>query len=217
LKQVFQEAQWASFVMGRKAKSWGLAIKRLVVVPRLPRNPDGKVLLHLGCGQIASPGFINVDVRPGPHVHHIHEVTDLSIFADDYADLIYACHVLEHVRHAAVRKVLWEWRRVLKPGGILRLSVPDFDKLLVIYESSSHDIHSIMRPLMGGQGYEYNAHRGVFNCVSLTDALREVGFREIRPWDPECVSHHDFRDWANSDHVWNGRTFPVSLNLEAIK
>lgn len=101
--------------------------------------------------------------------------------------------------------------------SILLLRVFDFDKIVHIYESSARDINSIRGPLMGGQDYEYNVHYSVFNHKYLSDRLREVGFREIRQWDPGLVANHDFKDWANSDIVIEGRAFPVSLNLEAIK
>jgi len=217
LRQILSEGGWATFVIARRLKSRLLVVKRCFITPKLPKNPNGKVFIHLGCGDIASPEFINVDARAGPHVHYICDVTDLSIFADGYADLVYACHVLEHVRHNGLKKTLWEWRRILKPGGILRLSVPDFDKILHIYQSSARRIDSILGPLMGGQDHKYDLHYSVFNQQYLTDRLREAGFREIRQWDPDCVANHDFKDWANSDIIYTGRAFPVSLNLEAIK
>jgi len=217
LKQFLSELTWAGFVVKRRLKSRTLGLKRLFVQPKLPQNSDGKVLIHLGCGDVNRLKFINVDVRPAPHVHYVRDVTDLSIFPDNHADLVYASHLLEHVRQKALRKTLWEWRRILKPGGILRLSVPDFDKILHIYESSARNIDSILGPLMGGQDYEYNVHYSVFNHRYLADKLREVGFKEVRQWDPDSVPNHNFRDWANSDLVVNGKAFPVSLNLEAVK
>lgn len=217
LKKIKEELSWSGFVLRREIKSRLLLIKRIFVKPRLPRNPDNKVYIHLGCGDIASPEFINVDARPAPHVHYICNVTDLSIFRDGYADLVYACHILEHIQHIALRRTLWEWRRILKPGGILRLSVPDFDKIVHIYNSCSRDINSMLGPLMGGQSHDYNVHYSVFNLRYLADKLREAGFKEVRQWDPDRVSNHDFRDWANSDIVQNGIAFPVSLNLEAVK
>ncbi len=217
IRKIFSELAWVAFVVGRRIKNRTLFLKRLLVAPRLPNNPDGKVLIHLGCGDIASPEFINVDARPAPHVHYICDVTDLSIFADDYADLIYVCHVLEHVRHTTLGQTLWEWRRVLKPGGILRLSVPDFDKLLCIYEASRRDLRSIISPLMGGQEHGYNIHYSAFNREYLSGKLIEAGFPEIREWNADLVSNHDFTDWANSSILRDGTAFSVSLNLEAVK
>jgi len=216
IKQVLFEIRWASFVLARRIKSKVFFVKRLLVKPQLPQNPEGKIFIHLGCGDITSPEFINVDARAAPHVHYVCNVTDLSIFQDDYADLVYACHVLEHIQPTALAKTLWEWRRIVKPGGILRLSVPDFGKILHIYESCSCNISSILDPLMGGQRDKHDVHYSVFNHRYLADKLREAGFKEVRQWDPDRVENHDFRDWANSDIVLNGRAFPVSLNLEAV-
>jgi len=197
LRQLLSEFAWAGFVLRRRLKSRTLGLKRVFVRPKLPNNPDGKILIHLGCGDIASPEFINVDARPAPHLHYVRDARDLSIFPDGYADLVYASHVLEHMPSPILKNVLWEWRRILKPDGVLRLSVPDFDALLDIYQACGHDIDSIAARLMGGQDYAENIHYSVFNSKYLSRLLIEVGFRSVRKWDPQKVDHHDFEDWAS--------------------
>lgn len=192
-------------------------MRRRLVAPVLPVTSDGKVRIHLGCGQIAAAGFINVDTRPGPHVHYVCDVTDLTVFADNQADLVYASHVLEHVPHPALRETLWQWRRVLRPGGVLRLSVPDFDKIVAIYQSCERDMASVQAVLMGGQEERSNTHYTAFNRTYLEEKLREAGFEEVRPWRPEEVADHDFEDWASRPLERSGRRFDVSLNLEAVK
>lgn len=214
---VLSRVKWAAFVMHRKGKSRLLRLKPRLAMPPLPRNPAGDVLIHLGCGDINSPEFINVDARAASHVHYVRDVTDLSIFPDNHADLVYACHVLEHVRHAVLKRTLWEWRRVLKHGGVLRLSVPDFDRMVHIYETCGRDMESILAPLMGGQSYPQNVHCCAFNEAYLARKLREAGFAQVRSWNPDQVAHHCFEDWANADLTTHGRTFPISLNLEAVK
>jgi len=217
VQRVLSELRWVAFVAGRRAKSRLLLLKRLIGAPPLPRSADGKVLIHLGCGDIASPEFINVDARPAPHVHYVRDVTDLSVFPDNFADLVYACHVLEHVPHRALKATLWEWQRVLKPGGVLRLSVPDFDKIVHIYQSCGQDIGSILPPLMGGQGYLHNTHHSVFNHAYLSEKLKEIGFMEIREWDACRVENHEFEDWASRRIERAGTQFEISLNVEAVK
>ena len=73
-----------------------------------------------------------------------------------------------------MKEVLWEWRRILKPDGILRLSVPDFDALVNIYEACGRDIDSIAAPLMGGQDFAENIHYSVFNLKYFSCLLIEV-------------------------------------------
>ena len=51
---------------------------------------------------------------------------DLRFAKDDPARMIYACHVLEQFGRTKYKADLQEWRRVLKVGGLQRLSVPDF-------------------------------------------------------------------------------------------
>ncbi len=192
-------------------------IKRRLHSPPIPKTENGKIYIHLGCGEINAPSFINVDAIPLSHVHHIREVEDLSIFPNNHADLIYASHVLEHISHIDVPKVLKEWRRVLKEGGILRLSVPDFDELINIYSSEERDIQAIIMPLMGGQDYAYNFHKTAFNEKYLAELLLSVGFKEVGKWDPEKVELHAFDDWASRPIDIKGRKYPISLNIEAVK
>ncbi len=180
----------------------------------VPRKP-GPVLVHLGCGEVESSAFINVDAKPGPNVDVVADVRSLSMFSDSSVDLVYACHVLEHFPEEEQRNVLWEWKRILKKGGVLRLSVPDFDKLLQIYEHCDRDVGSIVMPLMG---YDdgYRGHCYIFNETYLTSLLCEVGFKEARQWDPKKVEHHDFDDWASRPLQRGGEEFHISLNLEGI-
>lgn len=181
-----------------------------------PRDENGLVRLHVGCGDIDAPGFVNVDARAYPHVHIVtRQLFDLWSVPPGVASLVYMCHVLEHVPYGEVVGVLREMRRVLSPGGTLRLSVPDFDLIVVIYRQRGNDAEAILGPLMGGQDYPFNFHYTVFNSDSLSRALASAGLESIRPWDPSTCEHHDFVDWANRPVEIGGALYPISLNLEA--
>ncbi|MBK8285344.1 MAG: methyltransferase domain-containing protein [Ahniella sp.] len=81
--------------------------------------------LHIG-GVERGEGWENFNAVPSAAVDHLGNGRDLGRFSDESFDLIYASHVLEHFdwRHE-LPPVLKEWRRVLKPGGELHVSVPD--------------------------------------------------------------------------------------------
>lgn len=185
---------------------------------QLPRSTDGKVMLHIGCGDIDAPGFINLDARPQPHVHIVTtNLFRLTMIPDNVVDLIYMSHVLEHVSHRDITSTLREMHRILKRGGVLRISVPDFDHILTIYQSTGHDITSIEQPLMGGQDYAFNFHYTVFNGAHLRKMMMNSGFRETRSWNPNDCENHAFEDWASRKISWANREFEISLNLEAVK
>jgi predicted SAM-dependent methyltransferase len=193
-------------------------LKRRFVRPPYPVDSGQKLLLHIGCGKINSPDFINIDAQPYAHVHVVtDDISRLTDFADETADLIYMCHILEHIRAAQVESVLREMRRVLKVGGVLRLSVPDFDRLVDVYKAAGEDLNAIHTQLMGGQDSAYNVHYCAFNRRSLSELLLKAGFTDIRPWDPGNCRYHDFKDKACKVMTAGGRSFAISLNLEAVK
>jgi len=191
-------------------------VRRAISPPKLPANADGRVMIHLGCGPINAQGYTNVDAQPFPHIHFVHAAYQLEIINSESVDLIYASHILEHFSWHETLKVLKEWRRVLKPGGILRLGVPDFPTLLQIYQDTC-DLNKIYGPLMGGQYDSLNIHYAVFDQISLSEMLRTVGFREIQKWNPETVDNHDFHDTTSKVLTIKGRDYAISLNLEAKK
>jgi predicted SAM-dependent methyltransferase len=175
--------------------------------------------LHLGCGDRFIPGFVHIDARPLPHVDVVSQLDHLPMFPDDGASLLYASHVLEHFpRHATV-KVLTEWRRVLAPGGILRLSVPDFAKLIEVYEKTSGNLDAVLGPLVGRQDHPYNFHYMVFDRRKLTDLLMQAGFSEVRPWDWHIEDHSNVDDFSQAYYPHMDKTggVHISLNLEAVK
>lgn len=200
-----------------KSEFFYYRIKHLLYKPKYPINPGGKNFIHLGCGEIDSPEFINIDSRFFPHIHHIHNVEYLPMFKDEFADLVYASHTLEHISMLRIRDVLAEWKRVLKNGGILRLSVPDFDKIIHIYNENDRNIEAIWMPLLGSQEYKENSHYSVFNEKFLTELLLEIGFQKVMKWDPTISDYHNFEDWASGVIPFGNRDYPISLNLEAIK
>lgn len=182
-----------------------------------PAHPPGELRLHLGCGDIDVPGFVNIDARPRAHVHHVQGIDSLSRFADGTASLIYGSHCLEHLSHLQVPKVLKEWQRVLRPGGVLRLSVPDFDLLVEMYLSTDRDMRSIILPLMGGQDYPFNFHFTCFNFEHLKALLIDAGFREVRRWEHGTEPYTSLPDWSGRPTTYQGRKYPVSLNVESVK
>jgi len=184
--------------------------------PKFPKYE--KVLIHIGNGNQHDERYINIDARPLPNVHIVSKrIHKLNKFKDNSVDLIYVCHIMEHVKYFDLDVVFKEFFRVLKPNGLLRISVPDFDNIINIYNKNDNDINTIKNMLLGGQDYKYNFHYSVFNKKYLQEKLLNQGFNSTNEWDPSTAKYYTFDDWASKKCKINDVEFEISLNLEGIK
>lgn len=177
-----------------------------------------EVNLHLGCGTRYIPGFVHIDIRKLPHVDIVASVDKLDMFEDNSVDLIYACCLLEHFKRYETERVLREWYRVLKPGGILRVSVPDFEKLIEVYQKYK-DIKLVLGGLVSRQDYPDNTHYMVFDFKILTEFLKKVGFKKVYKYDWRKTIHKDYDDLSQAyiPHMDKKNGILISLNVEAQK
>jgi predicted SAM-dependent methyltransferase len=89
--------------------------------------------LNLGCGERLHPDWINIDLTAtGPNVI-AQDFTKGIPFAAESVDVVYHAAVFEHIRRKDAGRFLLEIHRVLKPGGIIRVGVPDLEKICRIY------------------------------------------------------------------------------------
>ena len=174
--------------------------------------------LHLGCGKRFIPGFVHIDAVDYPHVDHVATIDNLSFIQTDSIDLIYNCHVLEHFKRRDVDRVLREWQRVIKPGGTLRVSVPDFSKLCEVYQRQNQ-LELVIGALFGRQDYLYNIHYNVFDFTSLSHSLEQAGFVEVRRYDWRRTEHADMDDFSQAyiPHMDKEHGTLISLNVECDK
>lgn len=90
-------------------------------------------LVNVGCGTVYHPAWINLDTAPGtPDVRRC-DARDGLPLADASIDAVYHSHVLEHLDADSARAFLLECHRVLRPGGILRVVVPDLEGIAQAY------------------------------------------------------------------------------------
>src|SRR3954465_678784 len=89
--------------------------------------------VNLGCGPVAPAGWINCDAKNLPGVDLRCDLRSGLALGADHADYIAAIHVLQDLAYADIVPALREIRRVLKPGGVLRLAVPDIDRAINAY------------------------------------------------------------------------------------
>jgi len=92
--------------------------------------------VNVGCGRNIRPGFINVDYEWHPEIHLCWDIRRRLPLPDASAEGIFTEHCLEHVTYDECLEVLRDFHRVLKPGGVLRVIVPDAGLYLDLYQRS---------------------------------------------------------------------------------
>lgn len=150
------------------------------------------VKLNLGSADTVIPGYLAIDRKYGSEVYPLPpEVADPDRFKPNHrltensVDEIRASHILEHFSFADVPKVLAEWVRVLKPGGLIRVAVPDAAR---VFTDEFRDDHMALCYLMGGQIDADDYHRSAFTESMLRAAMEEAGLTKIEPWsDPKRI------------------------------
>lgn len=177
------------------------------------------VKLHLGCGwRDFGKDWIHVDGGDYPHVK-LKNITKLE-FNSDTVDIIYSSHTIEYFDRDEIIDILLEWKRVLKPGGILRLSVPNFEKLIEVYQITNN-LDNILGPLFGKMLMSNDKiyHKTVYDINSLEKLLDSVGFCCFEAYDWRNTEHSMFDDHSQAyfPHMDKENGLLISLNIQVKK
>ncbi len=174
---------------------------------------DTPLRLHIG-GVTPKPGWKILNIQPDPNVDFIGNCTDLSQFTTCSVHEIYASHVLEHLSYQGeLTKALQEMHRVLVPGGVLYISVPDFEQLCRMFLDPSLAFERrfhIMRMAFGGQMDPHDFHKLGLTWEFLCYFLGSVGFKQVGR-----VPTFDLFENDCSSLRFNGQL--ISLNVVTFK
>jgi hypothetical protein len=132
---------------------------------------------------------VNVDVRAAEGVDLVSEAWGLTGVADGSVEEIYSRHMLEHLDPNDGARTLRRWRALLRPGGTVRVIVPDLEfhalQLLGGAQSRFPDQHA--HALAGFYGWRVedrggsreDAHRWGYTAATLAAALVAAGFADV--------------------------------------
>jgi SAM-dependent methyltransferase len=166
--------------------------------------------LNWGCGGWCEPGWINSDQKEGPGILSCDIRNGLPLETDsiDYAVSI---HALPEVPYPELVPVLQELRRVIKPGGVLRLALPDLEKGFEAYRRKDRDYFLIPDEDMQSLGgklvlqliwYGYSRTPFTYDFILHARLLGRDDF--IADWlDPchvQAVDDHDRGDERDQVH-----------------
>ena len=163
-----------------------------------------KTVLNVGCGyplrqklhrHFHGPEWheIRLDLDPAVQPDIVGSITDMGPVAADSVDAVWSSHNLEHLQRHEVPLALAEFLRVLKPNGLLLLTLPDLQQVArLVAEDRLEDSAYISQSgpitpldmIFGhtaslARGNRFMAHRTGFTARSLHRLLIEAGFVEV--------------------------------------
>lgn len=145
-----------------------------------------KITLNVGAGERTfkeyPPGHkcINYDERNIPgHTDEVGDVRKLP-YDDETFDYILASDIIEHFPISETNKILTEWKRVLKVGGVIEFRLPNLETICKKYVKGEHDAKMTSWLLFGGQTYRGNYHYVGFDKKWFISILKENG---LEPYD----------------------------------
>ncbi len=154
---------------------------------------NGKRYLNVACGDNAHPDFINLDYQWRPGIELCWDITKGIPFPARSVEGIFIEHCLEHLTYSQCCGVLKEFRRVLQPGGVVRIVVPDAELYLDLYQQSKEgkfiefpyvsqqDLQNGITPMMAvNRVFRDHGHLFAYDAKTLEMMLRNTGFVDIR-------------------------------------
>jgi predicted SAM-dependent methyltransferase len=178
--------------------------------------------IHTGCARRLEPGWFNTDRNPirerdghdaefgrlslvdGELYFFRHDSTEPYPVADESFDWAYSEHFIEHLRPEEGIAWLIEVRRLLRPGGLVRVTTPDLGRYVKAYVDPEDPFYEENRKVLSGlrrfqdaevpdrRGWMVNNifynwhHRWIYDFGELKHALVSAGF------DPESVTEQSF-------------------------
>jgi len=178
----------------RRCVGWLIRNRRFQLA-RTPALP----YVNVGCGRSVRPGFINVDYDWHPAIHLCWDLREKLPLADASAAGIFTEHCLEHFTYDQCLDALRDMHRILEPGGVLRVIVPDGGLYLDLYqrhrrgekvefpyvgEGGAADLELDSRygftPMMAvNRIFRGYGHAFAYDHETLRNLLREAGFASV--------------------------------------
>lgn len=142
--------------------------------------------LNWGCGSWTPQGWINSDIKEGPGIDISCDIREGLPLDTDSIDYAVSIHSLPEIPYPELVPILQELRRVLKPGGVLRLSLPDLDKGIQAYLRNDRDYFLIPDDEMQSIGGKlivqllwYGWSRTLFTHDFVEEILQKAGFSSV--------------------------------------
>jgi predicted SAM-dependent methyltransferase len=170
--------------------------------------------LQVGSGIIRLPGWLNSDLVYGDVHLDLSRPFPLPAATFKYA---FGEHVIEHISERQGLRLLAELYRILRPGGVLRMTTPDLQKIIAIYQDQnpavSREAYSRFLDNMTGRRHDRGCqvfndymhlwgHLYIYDEEDLVAKMRQVGFQNVIRLAPGQSAHDVLRGIEHHGQAW---------------
>jgi predicted SAM-dependent methyltransferase len=183
-----------------------------------PPASSGVSRLNWGCGEHPQPGWLNSDVKDVPGIDIVADVRVGLPLPSASIDYIASVHALPELPYRDLVPALTELRRVLKPGGVLRLALPDLERGIEAYQRGDRDYFHVPDEDARSVGAKfvtqmiwYGYSRSLFVHDFVEELLQRAGFAQVT----RCQYGQTAGPWPDIVELDNRER--ESLFMEAVK
>lgn len=207
------------------------AVDRRIISEYMARHEVRK--LHIGCGDNRLEGWLNSDYFPSSPALLNLDATGKFPFPDASFDFIFSEHMIEHVPYSGGLNMLTEAHRVLRKGGVLRISTPDLAFLLALFQEHKSELqqeyiaHETNTFIADAPGYSetfvFNrfvrswGHTFIYDEKTLRAAMQTAGFHDLERCELRQSKHAPLRDIENRSRVPEQFLRLETMTIEATK
>lgn len=167
-----------------------------VALRRYLRNRNRLLNLQIGCARHIIPDWLNTDIKPVSKNAVYLDASKKFPLPNNTFNCVFSEHTIEHLKYREGEIMIQECFRVLKPGGMIRLSTPDLQKILEIGMSGKkspaqekyirwitdnfiNKDHVYLESLVVNNAFRNWGHHFIYDEKTLTKILMDAGFVKI--------------------------------------
>ena len=152
-----------------------------------------KVKLNIGCGTDYKDGWINIDNNSDNNIEKLDLNWDLRTplpFHDDSIDFIFNEHFIEHLSVEESKNAIKDFMRTLKPGGVLRIAMPDLEAVVQMYNDPEWENKPFIRRFnlefvktraeMLNMNFSWWGHKWLYDWEELDRRLKDLGCNNVK-------------------------------------
>lgn len=165
------------------------------------------VKLNVGCGTDYKKGWINIDNNSDNNIKRLDLNWDLLKplpIPSNSADYVFSEHFFEHFNIEDAQMIMRDLMRVLKPGGVMRIAMPDLKWVVNNYLHTPINKDPVIknfgfdfvktRAEWMNMSFRWWGHQWLYDWEELERRIKDAGFEKIEQCKMKKSKHKDLRN-----------------------